>query len=126
MTKKTETPESFEMPPPSDWLDDEAKRQYTLAASLLSRSGTVRPADAPLLEVYAQAMSDYITLTESLRKSGNTITGAHGGEVVHPNATLRAIAHRQVLSACAKLGMSPTDKSRAKREPQKAKNPFLQ
>lgn len=103
------------VPPPPEWLDDAAAKEYQRAAEELEAAGgALQQMDCYTLATYAQACSDVARLTVDLRNEGETITTPQG---VIANPLLRAltVAQRSLASATAKLGFSPADRARVPR-----------
>ncbi len=100
------------VPTAPEWLDDEARAEYTRAVEeLAAADASVQQPDMAMLATYAQAYADVGRLTKYIREEGEVTQGVQG-PVANPRLRALSLAQRSLHNACQKLGFSPADRAR--------------
>lgn len=116
---------------PPDWLDLEAKKEFTRVVNEAARIDLLDNLDLSVLAVYADAWSNFIALRDRLQKEGNVIDvyGSQGNRIpkVNPALTAQEMYVKRIMTASAKLGLATTDRLKliVPQQPEKKENKFL-
>lgn len=100
------------MPQCPSWLRPEAKAEWKRVAGKLHKAGILTSVDRAVLALYCQAWARWREAEEKVKEFGQTAMSSKGTEYMSPWLTAAMSAEKSVMTAAAKLGMSPADRTR--------------
>jgi len=100
------------MPACPKWLSVEAKAEWRRVAKRLHDAGVLTYVDRAVLAMYCQAWARWATAEQMVIELGQTSKNDKGVEYMSPWLTASAMALKQTETLAAKLGMTPSDRSR--------------
>lgn len=104
--------------PPSD-LKGEAFAEWSRIVPDLDRAGLLAKVDRAYLVGYCEAWAQFCEAREELHANGTLIVGRDGGLVRNPAAMVMKDSLDMMLKYGAKFGLSPIDRARLGRVPEK-------
>lgn len=109
---------------PPEWLDDEAKAEWSRLAPTLSRLGVLTETDIGALTAYCEAWATWKGATQKIRQFGMVIKGKEGElPVVSPYVKIAHNALMQMRGLLVEFGMTPSSRVRVHAKPQGATEP---
>jgi len=108
-----------------DWMGDYGKQLWEVLAPQLCSERILAITDIQNLEVYCNAYDQFRRAQEELLKNGPTVTGAMGGLIKNPAATVMKEATATMATFGGLLGLDPSSRQRLTGATKKAnQNPF--
>ena len=92
--------------------DPVASVEWDRMAGLLDARGILSQADLGILLVYCDAYSRLVAARSELARDGLIVSTAVGAAKLNPAATAAAVAARELRTAAAELGATPTARAR--------------
>lgn len=127
LRKNEPKPPKAEAKPP-EWLSRRGKKIFRDFAKITEAMDVLTVADHDALAMLADALDDYRTAAESIRKQGATykVVNRDKTELIkaNPAVTQKADAWRRVQSGMAKFGLDPTSRAGLVVNNSKSDNPF--
>jgi P27 family predicted phage terminase small subunit len=96
------------LPPPPDWLSEEAKTEYN---RVVVAAPALTARDAAMLCSYCEAVAEIAEHTRILREEGPSIKG-HRGSVLNPRVKARQFALATLAETAQALGLTPAARAR--------------
>jgi len=108
-----------------EWLTPEARDMWSRVAPLLCAQHILQFTDLHNLEIFCSAYGNWREAQAELIKNGPVVSGAQGGPVKNPAATVVKEAAGQMATFGAMLGLDPSSRQRLMTPKKKgAGNPF--
>ena len=120
--RRKDSPKGSGRPQKPRHLDGIAAKEWTRIVKLLDKMGVLSETDAPTIEQYCEAYSDWRLAKEKVLKSGIAIVSKDKAGNVIARRNPFMIEKRQAAKQCAQilieLGMSPSSRTRLQVEAQ--------
>jgi P27 family predicted phage terminase small subunit len=98
---------------PPDWLDGEAKAEWSRLAPMLGRLGVLTETDMGALSAYCEAWATWKGATQQIRKWGMVLKGKDGDiPRVSPYVKIANNALQQMRGLLVEFGMTPSSRAR--------------
>ncbi|MCX5592035.1 phage terminase small subunit P27 family [Alcaligenes endophyticus] len=97
---------------PPVWLEGAGRDLWEHLAPLLCAQQVLQGTDIQNLELYCTAYGRFRKAEEDIAENGITVTGAQGGIVKNPAATIINEATRQMATFGSLLGLDPSSRQR--------------
>ncbi|WP_321953120.1 phage terminase small subunit P27 family [Paraburkholderia bannensis] len=97
---------------PPEWLDDDAADMWKRVAPLLCKQKILQLTDLHNLEIFCSAYGNWRRAQDELVRHGPVVSGAQGGPVKNPAATVVKEAAGQMATFGAMLGLDPSSRQR--------------
>lgn len=94
-----------------DWLDEEAKSQWSIVAAQLEEMGIAHLADASALATYCDMWSRWKQATASLRKNGSTYTTEKGWVIQRPEVAIARTLVSLMNKYQQQFGLTPASRA---------------
>ena len=101
---------------PPEWLDADARAQWTRLAPDLIDKGVLKPWDAAAFGLWCDAAARHAEAAQIIAEEGVIAIGLHGGKVKHPAVSIVTGYAQVMLSYGARFGLTPSDRSQLKVE----------
>lgn len=95
-----------------EWLDAEAKREWSRVVPELARLGLLAKIDRGLIAAYCQTWAQYVRAVKVIERLGMTFETASGYLTQRPEVGIANAALAKMLSLSAKFGFTPSDRAR--------------
>jgi P27 family predicted phage terminase small subunit len=110
---------------PPEYLGPDAAEMWSRVAPLLCQQNVLQFTDLHNLEVFCSAYGNWREAQAELTKNGPVVSGAQGGPVKNPAATVVKEAAGQMATFGAMLGLDPSSRQRLMAPKKKGQgNPF--
>ncbi|RSK77865.1 phage terminase small subunit P27 family [Pandoraea apista] len=97
---------------PPEWLDIEAADMWRRVAPLLCKQRILQLTDLHNLEIFCSAYGNWRRAQGELARHGAVVSGAQGGPVKNPAATVVKESAGQMATFGAMLGLDPSSRQR--------------
>jgi P27 family predicted phage terminase small subunit len=98
------------IPDPPKWLGARGKAEWRHIAPLVYKVGCLTDVDVTALAVYCQAVDDYLTAVEHIRKNGWTTVSDRGNMIVNPMTKIMRESRAAIKDFGDKFGITPSSR----------------
>lgn len=107
---------------PPSWLDRAAKAHWKELAPMLTRLGVLTEADRPAFTMLCQAWSEWRAAVRMLKGQDTIFVAESGYTQVTGYVSLERLRKRDYQQLGAKFGLSPSDRTAIKVQPQQPRS----
>lgn len=120
LNKREPKPE-LGIPPCPKHLDPGARKEWRRLVKELSKINMLTKVDGGALAAYCQTWSRWVAAEEEIQKSGLTVKGCLGNDIISPWVRIANESIKQIKSLSLEFGLTPSSRSRISLPPVKKK-----